>query len=171
MDGAENSDGSVPTLADGTTFAVTALPQITLTDEQETHRNTVFAVGGKDQFDSLAVDYHAAYSRATFSKGYNFGAKFYGPKNTPVDYNNILDAKYPTFSYPNGFDPNNASNYKLNSLSGSSEFDVDEEYTYAANAEWPLHLLQSDDRLKFGAEARLRTKTVATYSLTGLTVP
>ena len=44
---------------------------ITLTDEQETHRNQVYVAGGEDRFGRTLLDYHVAYSRATFNVGYN----------------------------------------------------------------------------------------------------
>src|SRR5437879_7784051 len=166
---AEQADGSVPRAADGTTFIATAQPQETLTDEQETHRNQVYVVGGRDRLGDAQLDYRAAYSRATFAVGYNIGARTVAPTTT-VDYNN-LDVKFPTFTYPTGFNPNTASAYNLNRITNTNEHDVDEEYSYAANLQVPLHLINDSDRLKVGAEARLRDKAVNPFTETGIAAP
>jgi TonB-dependent receptor len=170
LDGAEQDDGSVPRGPDGTSFLATAGTQETLTDEQETHRNQVFVVGGRDRFGDTQLDYHAAYSRATFAVGYNIGAKFSGP-SVAVDYNNVTNATIPTFSYPGGFNPDNAGAYNLSSLNNSTEHDVDEEYSYAANLQVPAHLFNDSDRVKMGVEVRLRDKTVNPYIEDGIVDP
>ena len=169
LDGAEQPDGGVPRTADGTTVIATTQPQVTLTDEQETHRNQVYVIGGRDLFGQTQLDYRAAYSRATFAVGYNIGARFVAA-TTGVDYNNLND-KFPTFTYPAGFDPNNAAAYNLNRITNSSEHDVDEEYSYAANLQTPLSLINDSDRLKMGVEARLRDKTVNPFTETGIVLP
>jgi len=170
LDGAEQGDGSVPTASDGTTFLATAHPEETLTDEQETHRNQVYVVGGRDRFGDVQLDYRAAYSRATFAVGYNIGATFVAP-TTAVSYNNILNSVTPSFSYPGGFNPDNASAYNLTRITNSTEHDVDEEYSYAANLQFPLHLINDSDRLKVGAEARIRDKTVEPFIEDGIVAP
>ena len=170
MGGAETASGSLPTLSDGVTFIDSAQARETSTDEQETHRNTVLAVGGKDQFNQTLIDYRASYSRATFSIPYNIGATFKGP-TFAIEYNNTTDARYPSFTYPTGFNPSAASNYNLSSIKNSTENDVDEEWSYAANAQTPLHLLGDKDTLKFGFEARLRDKTINSFTVDGITAP
>jgi TonB-dependent receptor len=170
LDGAEQADGSVPRDASGN-FLATAQPQMTLTDEQETHRNQVYVFGGLDRFGSLQVDYRAAYSRATFAVGYNIGARFVG-KTVPVAYNNSLNnGDFPTFSYPSGFNPDVASQYNLNRITNSDEHDVDEEYSGAGNLQTPLHLLGDQDQFKAGFEIRMRTKTVNPFVWNGIKLP
>jgi len=169
LDGAENADGSVPRIEAGTAFLASAQPQETLTDEQETHRNQVYVVGGRDRFGDVQVDYRAAYSRATFAVGYNIGARFVAP-TTAVAYSNA-DVDFPTFRYPSGFNPDNASQYNLNRITNSNEHDVDEEYSGAANLQTPLHLLGDQDLLKIGFEVRMRTKTVSPYAWSGIKRP
>src|SRR6201999_1057348 len=61
--------------------------------------------------------------------------------------------------------------YNLNRITNSTEHDVDEEYSFAANLQLPLHLFGDSDRLKVGAEARIRTKTVNPFTETGIVVP
>ncbi len=158
-------------------FITTTTPTISLTDEQETHRNQVYAVGGKDRFGGVVVDYRAAYSRATFAVGYNLTANFSGPSGTPIAYDNVTNATYPRFTFttdathPTPFNPNDATQYTLSGISNSSEFDVDEEYSYAANALIPVHVINDSDRIKVGLEARLRDKTVDPMIFSGITAP
>jgi TonB-dependent receptor len=178
MDGGTNATGDViPDPSNPNGFLTTTTPTITLTDEQETHRNQVYVVGGKDRFGDLAIDYRASYSRATFAVGYNFGATFSGPSGTPLAYDNVTDANFPTFKFvtdathPTPFNPNDATQYKLTRISNSSEFDVDQEYAYAINASMPVHLVNDSDRLKVGLEARLRDKVVNPIAFSGITAP
>lgn len=173
------SGNVLPNPSDPQGFVSTTTPTETLTDEQETHRNQVFAVGGKDRFDDVLVDYRASYSRATFDVGYNLGAQFAGPAGTPIAYDNVRNNEFPTFTYitdathPTPFNPNDASQYSLSSISNSTEHDQDEEAGYAANILFPVHLFNDSDRLKFGAEVRLRDKTVdpILYDLSNVTLP
>jgi TonB-dependent receptor len=173
MDGGANA----PNPADPKGFLTTTTPAITLTDEQETHRNQVYAVGGKDRFGDLVIDYRASYSRATFAVGYNFGATFNGPSGIPLAYNNVSNVDFPSFAFttdathPTAFNPNDATQYKLAKISNSSEFDVDSETAYAVNAFTPVHLINDSDRLKVGFEARLRDKTVNPIAFSGVTAP
>lgn len=134
-------------------------PQITLTDEQETHRNQIYVAGGQDQFGQAILDYHVSYSRATFSVGYNYGATFAGP-TVPFAYDNVSNVDFPRFSLPSGFNLNNASQYRLTRITNSAEADRDEERTYAANLLLPFKLFSDDDRIKIGAQARIRDKVI-----------
>ena len=173
LDGGANA----PNPADPKGFVTTTQPAITLTDEQETHRNQVYAIGGKDRFGDVVIDYRASYSRATFAVGYNFGATFNGPSGIPVSYNNVSNVDFPSFAFitdathPTAFNPNDATLYKLAKISNSSEFDVDRETAYAVNALTPVHLINDSDRLKVGFEARLRDKTVDPIVFSGVTAP
>jgi TonB-dependent receptor len=178
MEAGTNATGAVVAdPKDPNGFLTTTTPAITLTDEQETHRNQVYVVGGKDRFGDLMVDYRASYSRATFAVGYNLGATFNGPAGAPLAYDNVTDANFPRFAFttdaahPTPFNPNDATQYRLASLFNSSEFDVDQEYAYAANAQVPVHLVNDSDRVKFGLEARLRDKTVDPIAFSGLSAP
>jgi TonB-dependent receptor len=178
MDHGTNATGTVvPDPSNPNGFLTATTPTITLTDEQETHRNQVYAIGGKDRFGDLALDYRASYSRATFAVGYNYGATFAGPSGTPLAYDNVTDATFPKFTFVTDsthatpFNPNDATQYKLTNINNSSEFDVDEEYAYAVNAQTPVHLINDSDRLKVGLEARLRDKTVDPIVFSGITAP
>jgi TonB-dependent receptor len=163
LDSAEGPDGAIPVDPnDPKGFLVATTPDITLTDEEETHRNLVAVLGGTDRFGDLVVDYHAAYSRATFKQDHSVGATFEGPANTPITYDNVSTPNFPIFTLPSGVNLNNASLYNLSSISNAQVSSVDEEYSYAGNVSIPLHLLE-DDNLKFGAEARLRYKVSSEY--------
>lgn len=160
----DSMDGFVaqdPSNANG--FISAADLSIKGTDEEETHRNQVYAIGGQDQFGDVVLDYHAAYSRATFNVGRNYGAAFDGPSGVPVRYDNTTDPDFPAIQILDGTDPNNASAYELSELGNSTEHDQDHEWSFAANLSMPLHLFGGDDRLKFGAQARLRNKTQAPF--------
>jgi TonB-dependent receptor len=154
-----NMSNPVANPADPNGFIATTTPAITLTDESETHRNQVYVLGGKDQFGGVLVDYHAAYSRATFNVSRNTGAEFDGPANTPIAYDNVTTPNYPIFGFPTGFNVSDASQYTLASVSGNTTVDADYEWSFAGNAQVPVHLLSGDDNVKFGTEVRLRTKT------------
>jgi TonB-dependent receptor len=144
-------------------FFSTTTPEITLTDEQETHRNQVYVVGGKDRFGDLVIDYHAAYSQATFHVDRNIGAKFDGPAGTPIIYNNTTTPNFPIFGFPGGFKVNDAAAYTLGSVANNTNLDDDHEWSFAINAQFPVHLWGADDALKFGAEVRLRDKTATEF--------
>ena len=159
MDDVFNNTGVVPVDPNNARgFLVTTTPTVTLTDEEETHRNQVYVIGGEDRFGDIHVDYHAAYSRATFTVPRNTGVQFGGP-NVPIAYDNVTTPNFPIFGFPTGFNVKDATQYTLSSVNGSTTFDQDYEWSFAGNAEVPLHFLGADDQLKFGAEARLRTKS------------
>ncbi len=128
------------------------------TDEQETHRNQVFAIGGRDRFGDLQIDYRAAYSRATFNIGYNINTTFKGP-TAAVTFDNITDANHPRITITDGTDPNNGALYRFTKLTNGTDRDLDEEWSYAANASLPVHWLGEDDKVQGGVSVRLREKT------------
>ncbi|MDB5460834.1 MAG: TonB-dependent receptor [Caulobacteraceae bacterium] len=164
MSSVEGPQGQIPTDPNNKNgYLVTTTPTITLTDESETHRNSIYVIGGKDRFGDLDLDYHAAYSRATYDMSQNIGATFSGPKNTPLTYDNVSSATYPAFTLPAGTNLNNASLYKLSALTNGQTYDVDEEYSYAANASFPARFLNDSGHLKIGAQVRLRDKVSTPY--------
>ncbi len=164
LDGVEGPDGQIPVDPNNPKgYLVTTTPQTTLTDEQEDHRNQVYVVGGEDHFGDAVLDYHVAYSRATFRVNYNIGAKFTGPPNTPVTYDDVSHFAYPVFSFPSGINLNNPSLYNLSSLANNQNYDADEERTYAVNLLYPLHLINDTDRIKVGGQARIRDKVATEY--------
>jgi TonB-dependent receptor len=147
-------------------------PQVDLVILEETHRNTVFAVGGQDRFNDLQVDYRAAYSRATYVETYYNEARFRGADIYFGRYNNT-NPYHPTFSLFQDaaltvpFASTDATLYKNPRLTSFFEPDVDEEYSYVINATHPLHLFGDDGQLKVGVSARLRDKVVKDFGAFG----
>ena len=145
-------------------YLVTTQPEITSTDEREKHVNEVYVIGGADRFGDLTLDYHAAYSSASFTEDHSIGAKFKGPKNVPLTYDNVSNADYPILGFPNGIAQiNDAANYTLSSLSNEQDYDHDKEDSYAINALLKQKLFTDDDQFKFGVQARLRDKSASEY--------
>lgn len=139
-------------------YATTTAITIKGTDEEETHRNQVYVIGGRNRFGDLSLDYHGAYSRATFSVGHNYGTTYTGPKNVPFTYDNITNAEFPALAVTNGTDVNNPALYKLTKLGNSTESARDAEWSGAVNATLATHWIGDDDRLQFGGQVRLRNK-------------
>ncbi len=146
-------------------FAALADLTIKSTDEEETHRNQVYVAGGRDRFGDFKLDYHVAYSRATFSVGRNFGTTFVGPSGVAITYDNITNAETPTIKITDGTNPNDASRYaqKAGKLKNATEQATDEEWSYAANGALETHFFD-DDRLQFGGQVRNRTKSDTPFS-------
>ncbi|HLZ85290.1 MAG TPA: TonB-dependent receptor [Caulobacteraceae bacterium] len=142
---------------DANGFIGTTNPAITLTDEEEVHRNTVVALGGEDHWGGVVLDYHGAYSRATFHVRRNLNAEFLGP-TVPFTYDPVSTPPYPIFGAP-GTNLNDAAMYALSNVNNNHTYDVDEEYSGAVNLTVPLHLLNDSDRIKVGGEVRLRDKS------------
>ena len=166
MDGAEDPvTGAIPADPNNAKgYLVTTQPEISSTDEREKHVNEMYVIGGVDRFDDLTLDYHAAYSSASFTVDHSIGAKFKGPKNVPLTYDNVSNADYPVLGFPNGIAQiDDASNYKLSSLSNDQEYDHDKEDSYAINALWNKKLFTDADQFKFGVQARLREKSASEY--------
>jgi TonB-dependent receptor len=144
-------------------------PQVDLVLLEETHRNTVFAVGGQDRFDQFQIDYRAAYSRATYVENYYDEARYRGQDIYFGRYNKTNDPYHPTFSlFQDGaltkpFVSTDATLYSNPRLTAFFEPDVDEEYSYVINASHPLQLFGEGGVVKVGASARLRDKVVVDF--------
>ena len=147
-------------------------PQVDLVLLDETHRNTVFMVGGQDRFDQLQIDYHAAYSRATYTENDYDEARYRGQDIYFGRYNKS-DPYNPTFAlFQNAaltvpFVSTDATLYKNPRLTAFYEPDVDEEYSYAINASHPVQWFGGDGAVKAGLGARLRTKVVTDFAAFG----
>lgn len=129
------------------------------TDEEETHRNQVFVLGGRNRFGDLSIDYHGAYSRATFSVNRNYGSTYNGPEGVAFAIDNITNADFPSFGLT---DPtvnvNDPTIYTLAKLGNSTERARDAEWSGAINATLETSWIGSGDKLQFGAQVRLRNK-------------
>jgi TonB-dependent receptor len=156
LDGSPSADPANPN-----GFAALSDLSIKGTDEQETHRNQVYVVGGHDRFGDFNLDYHAAYSRATFFVTQNYGTNFAGPGDVAITYDNITNPDFPKIAITDGTNPNNAALYKQKAgkLKNSTERAVDEEWSYAANGTLETHFGSTEGRIQFGGQIRTRTKT------------
>ncbi len=165
LNAVEGATGSIPTVTgDPNAFLVTTQPVIQLTNEEEVHRNQIYAIGGVDRWGDVVLDYHGAYSRATFHERRDIVAQFAGP-TVPITYDNVSTPNYPIFTFPGGANINDPSLYDLNGgeLKNEQDYDVDEEWSGAANLTFPVHFIDSNDRVKVGFEVRLRDKTASEY--------
>lgn len=164
--------GDTPNPAGGPGFATTTDVTLASTDEEETHRNSVYAVGGRDQFGGTTLDYRAAYSRATFTVGKNYGAKFKGPQGIDFTYDNSGDnGDFPSLLVDRSL-VNDATQYSAaKKVTNSTERDRDQEWAYAANLQVPVHLLSDGDYVKMGGEVRLRSKDVLPSAFTYAIAP
>lgn len=165
-------DSSYAYTTSGSTFVTQVKVSLSSTDEQETHRNQVYVLGGEDHFGETVLDYRASYSRATFAVGYNFGSKWTGPKGIAFSYNNAgNDGDKPQVTVDQTI-LNNPANYgTIKKVSNSSQFDSDAEWAYAVNLQLPVRFVNDSDRLKIGAQARLRTKATHPYAYSSAITP
>jgi TonB-dependent receptor len=153
-------------------FAPAAQAQVTLRDQQETHRNTLYAAGGSDRFGSAMLDYQVAYTRATYHKPFDLNWTFNNPNTYGVAYDNT-NSNFPKFTVVSGGNVLDPTQYALagsKALQNSQEYDTDEEWSFQSNVTFPLHIL-SDGELKIGGKVRLRKKVVdptnQAYDFTG----
>ncbi len=141
-------------------------PQVDIVDLNETHRNTVAAIGGQDRFGDLQVDYRGAYSRATYVENYYNEARFRGTDTFFGRYNNTLNPEHFYYQFFQDaaltvpFISTDATQYTNPRLTSFYETDVDEEYSGVFNAQYHLHLFGEDGVLKGGVSLRLRDKVV-----------
>jgi len=143
---------------------------ITLRDEEEQHRNTVIAAGGHNSFGSIRMDYEAAYSRATFTKGHDYNSTFDGPQGVLVQYDNTTNPNFPFVKNLSGTNLQDPSLYTMSGFQNSTEGAADEEFSYKFDLSTPLHLI-GDDQFKAGVKARLRDKSDVPLYYTYGTVP
>ena len=143
-------------------FAPAASSTVTLRDQQETHRNTVMAVGGSDRIDGVTIDYQGAYTRATYHKPFDLNWTFTNPNSYGIASDNT-NSNFPKFTVESGGNTLDPTLYTLAKLSNSQEADKDEEWSGAGNITIPLHLLSDSDEFKLGAKVRLRDKTVVPF--------
>ncbi len=143
-------------------------PRIFTDDSQETHRNIVITAGGKDEFGAVVVDYHVAYSRASYVENYYREARWNGPKGLFVAYNNLTNTDglykfYTDAGLTNPFNPQNPTVYNNPRLRQFYEADRDEEYSGVFNVTAPLHIVGENGQVKFGASVRERGKVVTDF--------
>ncbi len=143
-------------------------PRIFTDDSQETHRNIVITAGGRDDYGAIVVDYHAAYSRASYVENYYREARWNGPAGEYVAYNNLISPEgvykfYTDAALTTPFNIQNPSIYNNPRLRQYYEADRDEEYSGVINVTAPLHIVGEGGQLKFGASVRERSKIVTDF--------
>ncbi|MDR3662572.1 MAG: TonB-dependent receptor, partial [Mycobacterium sp.] len=137
------------------------------TDEKEVHRNEIYVAGGQDRFGDVILDYRGSYSTASYDQLRNYGATFKGPGGVLVGYDNSANnGDFPKLNILDGTNINDASLYSLSKkkVKNTQEHDLDQEYAFASNLLFPVHLINDDDRIKLGFEVRLRTKSQDVYN-------
>ena len=161
-----------PDPAHPTGFATTTDISLSSTDEQETHRNQVYVIGGADHFGGAVLDYRASYSRATYDQSKNYGAKFKGPQGLAFSYDNSANnGDFPQLNVDPSIVDDPARYSTISKVGDSTEFDRDQEYAYAVNLQVPVHVF-GEDSVKVGGEVRLRDKISEPRSFTiGLASP
>lgn len=135
----------------------------TLRDEDESHRNTVFQIGGEHHFGGVKLDWFGAYSRATYDKHYDYNSTFAGPTGLTIAYDNTTDPNYPAYNVVAGQDINASGNYVLDGIKNQTEHDRDREWSGAVNLSFSPHLTD-DDEIKVGGKLRYRHKTANPYN-------
>lgn len=129
----------------------------TLRDEDESHHNFVGQLGGDNHLGPVRLELFAAYSRATYTKNYDYNSTFVGPSSVTVAYDNITDPDYPRYHVTSGASITDPSNYLLDGIGNQAERDRDTEWSYAASASIPVGLA-SGDEFKIGGKLRYREK-------------
>ena len=153
----------------GTGFQSPADLSVATTDERETHRNDIYAAGGRDAFGKIVLDYRVSYTQASYDQDKNYGASFVGPTGVAMAYDNSgNNGDFPKLTVIDGTNVNNAALYTLKKgqVSDSQEHDNDREWAYAVNLQIPAKLFSDDDHFKIGVEARLRNKSQNQYDET-----
>lgn len=131
--------------------------RVTLRDEQETHINFVAAAGGKNDLGPVIVDYQASYTSATYHRDYDINPQFREPTTFSVAYDNVTNVDIPRLT-PIGFNPNDPTQFSLNTISNTTERAFDREYAGVLNLTVPTTLLGGDGAFKFGGKLRFRDK-------------
>lgn len=162
---AYNGLGDSVTQAGNTFFATGASAEKSHRDEDETHRNVVYQIGGVHHFGDATVDWFGAYSRATYVKHFDYNSTFAGPEGLTVAYDNITDPDHPDIAVQSGASVTDPANYTLAGISNAVENDRDREWSYAGNLSLPLHLLEGD-AIKTGFKLRYRRKRAVPLNFT-----
>src|SRR5579871_1226431 len=131
--------------------------------EKETLTQRVGEIGGNNHLGNALLDYHVGYTKGSYYQPYNYN---YGFTNTATlntaAYDNTTNADFPTIAMrnPAGFNVLDPSNYVLTSANNGSANIDDHEWGIGVNLTVPTHWTsRADEQLKFGLNARLRTKT------------
>ena len=150
--------------------APTAGAELTLRDEQETHLNFITAVGGRDDFGSVVLDYQGSYTSSTYHRDYDYNSTFATNAEFPVTYSFYPDTGLPRLGVT-GFDPNNSAQFTLDGFRNAAEGAHDREWAGSVNVTVPVRLIGTNESIKVGGKLRLRDKrdtpTSVSYDVPG----
>lgn len=154
--------------ANGNFFAPFATAQLSRRDEQETHLNFVTAFGGHNDFGRVILDYQGSYTAASYHKDYDYNSTF-SPTiaSFPLSYNNSTITGLPAITLPAGsFNPSDPTQYTLSNFRNQTEGAHDREWAGRLDITVPIHLIGTDENIKFGGKIRLRDKRDTQYNFT-----
>ncbi|WP_207801869.1 TonB-dependent receptor [Phenylobacterium hankyongense] len=138
---------------------------------QEQVSLNIAEIGGENQIGAAKVDYHVAFAEGRDYRPYDNIATYTAkPGAASINYNQA-DYRYPSYTIigANQLDP---STYGLASVTDNTQLYRTREWTAAVNASLPTHFTgASDEELKVGASARLRTNTHQFNPYTSTAVP
>ena len=145
--------------------------RVTLRDEQESHLNFIAAAGGRNDFDTVIVDYQLSYTASTYHRDYDRNTTFsrVGQPGFTVAYDNATRL-YPTLT-PTGFNPSDPTQFTLTGANNATERAHDREYAGVLNITVPTTLLGGDGRFQFGGKLRFRDKIDSPNNLSYAGVP
>ncbi|WP_445145224.1 TonB-dependent receptor [Dyella sp. Tek66A03] len=152
-----------------------------LRDEQETSKERLYMLGGKNTIAALGdttVDYHVAYVEGTYKKPYDYNSTFtYNSPSTPageLTYSPTGPGHVPLYTItgaPGYLDP---ANYTLSAINNSTANNFDHEMSYAANSQTPIDWGSlTEQSLDFGVSVRDRHKqtTAQPYAVSTSNIP
>jgi TonB-dependent receptor len=159
-----------PTVASGDPngFVDTVTFTKALRDEKEYLDSKVAEVGGKNVFGENILDYHVGYTKGTYYKPYDYNSSFDNPDSANAFYDNTTLPNWPVVRVLPGTPANGTVNvnpfdpagYSLTGLANQSQHSNDHEWGIGANLAIGTHFTSDpQEQIKFGVNARLRTKT------------
>jgi TonB-dependent receptor len=176
-----NPDGNTTTQANGVIHDTLAFPgglTKSLRDEQETSKERLYMLGGKNTLGDTTVDYHAAYVEGTYKKPFDYNSTFiYNSPSTSageIAYSPTGPGNVPLYilsGAPGSLDP---ANYALSRINNSTAYNFDREMSYAANSKTSVNWGNfSDEAIQLGISIRQRHKrtTAQPYAVNTTPIP
>jgi len=158
-------DGNTTVLPSGLLMDTLAVPGAihkALRDEEETAKDQVFVLGGKNVFGGNTLDYRLGYTRGSWVKAYDYNSSFaYAPAatdNPAITYSPSGQGHTPvyTISGASYLDP---TKFQLDGFGNSTADHYDREFSVASNLRVPVRWGGFDsENLQVGVSARLRKK-------------
>ncbi|MGU7774302.1 TonB-dependent receptor [Burkholderia sp. MR1-5-21] len=150
---------------DGTITDSLANPGYTrgLRDEKETLRTQLFMLGGVNKLGANTLDYHAAFTRGTYDKPYDYQSTFANGSPGTVRY--FPGNDFPTQTILSGPNPADPSGYTLSSINNQTQYVKTDEWSGNVNFTMPTHFTNIDDeQIKVGAGLRRMAFSSETHS-------